>query len=206
MVFLRSLFTFFFFRYPSRTSLSTLTDIRFALIPRYPTISLAVLYSGLFTRNNRISNATFPNRFNPSVKCFNFELIIHNPCHNSTISRIKYRYQCPWTYDIFLLSGNSNPYLPGLIPSCNILHFFCFLGFIIYFFILYPVYSTYNILYYCLLYIMAFFSNCHPMFHLKLILCTILLSLFWFFHDSPLFILIARRNWRWILAKLLWTE
>ena len=89
MVFIRSLFTFFFFRYPSRTSLSTLTDIRFALIPRYPTISLAVLYSGLFTRNSRISNATFPNRFNPSVKCFNFELIIHNPCHNSTISRIK---------------------------------------------------------------------------------------------------------------------
>ena len=63
-----------------------------------PTISLAVLYSGLFTRNNRISNATFPNRFNPSVKCFNFELIIHNPCHNSTISRIKYRYQRPLSY------------------------------------------------------------------------------------------------------------
>ena len=43
----------------------------------------------MHTRNNRISNTTFPNRFNPSVKCFNFELIIHNPCHNSTISRIK---------------------------------------------------------------------------------------------------------------------
>lgn len=108
-----------------------------------PTISLSVLYSGLFARNNRISNASFPNRFNPSVKCFNFELIIHNPCHNSTISRIKYRYQhplsyCerseqlrPWTYNIFLLSGNSNPYLSGLIPLCNILHFFCFLDFII---------------------------------------------------------------------------
>ena len=54
-----------------------------------PTISLSVLYSGLFARNNRISNASFPNRFNPSVKHFNFELIIHNPCHNSTTSRIK---------------------------------------------------------------------------------------------------------------------
>lgn len=54
-----------------------------------PTISLSVLYSGLFARNNRISNASFPNRFNPSVKHFNFELIIHNPCHNSTISHIK---------------------------------------------------------------------------------------------------------------------
>ena len=43
----------------------------------------------MHTRNNRISNASFPNRFNPSVKYFNFELIIHNPCHNSTISRIK---------------------------------------------------------------------------------------------------------------------
>ena len=86
---------FLHFRYLSWTNLSTLTDTRFALIPRYSTISLAVLYSGLFARNNRISNATFPNRFNPSVKCFNFELIIHNPCHNSTISRIKYRYQHP---------------------------------------------------------------------------------------------------------------
>ena len=183
-------------------------------IPQYHLL----LYSGLFTRNNRISNATFPNRFNPSVKCFNFELIIHNPCHNSTISRIKYRYQpplsyCerskqlrPWTYNIFLLLGNSTPYLPGLILLCNILRFFCFLDFIIYFFILYTVYSTYNILYYYLLYIIVFFSNCHPMFHLKLILCIILLSLFWFFHDSPSFILISRRNWRWILAKLLWTE
>ena len=62
-VFLRSPSTALLSRYPSFTSRSTCTDTRFALIFRTSTISLAVLYSGLFARNIRISNAVC-GRFN----------------------------------------------------------------------------------------------------------------------------------------------